>query len=99
MTAQPSITIVSGAEGDVNVATGISSATTTVATQDKVTAMTSLGAITQPEFTLDDTAGSGGITFVADNASADVAVSVAGTAAAQEWTMDTATVDVPDVQA
>ena len=99
MTAQPTVTITSGAEGDVNVATGISSATTTVATQDKVTAMTSLGAITQPEFTLDDTAGSGGITFVADNASAAVNVSVTGTAAAQGWTMGSATVETPDVQA
>ena len=68
MTAQPTITITAGTTGDVNVATGISSATTTVATQDKVTAMTSLGAITQPVFDLADTATSGGITFVADNA-------------------------------
>ena len=99
MTAQPTVTIASGTTGNVEVVTGISKTSTTVATQDKVTAMTSLGTITQPEFTLDDTAASGGITFVADNASADVAVSVAGTAAAQKWTMGTATVGVPDVQA
>ena len=99
MTAQPTVTIASGTTGNVEVVTGISKTSTTVATQDKVTAMTSLGTITQPEFTLDDTAASGGITFVADNASADVAVSVAGTAAAQKWTMGTATVGVPDAQA
>ena len=99
MTAQPTVTIASGTTGNVEVVTGISKTSTTVATQDKVTVMTSLGTITQPEFTLDDTAASGGITFVSDNASADVAVSVAGTAAAQKWTMGTATVGVPDVQA
>ena len=99
MTAQPTVTIASGTTGNVEVVTGISKTSTTVATQDKVTAMTSLGTITQPEFTLDDTAASGGITFVADNASADVTVSVAGTAAAQKWTKGTATVGVPDVQA
>ena len=98
VTAQPSITIVSGAEGDVNVATGISSATTTVATQDKVTAMTSLGAITQPVFNLADTATSGGITFVSDNASAKVDINVTGTAEAQSWTQTGATVGTPDKQ-
>ena len=61
--------------------------------------MTSLGAITQPVFDLAYTATSGGITFVADNASAAVNVSVAGTAAAQDWTAGTVTVGEPDVQA
>lgn len=99
MTAQPTITIAAGATGNVEVATGISSTSTTVATQDKVVALKSIGAITQPEFTLADTATSGGITFVSDNASAKVDISVAGTAEAQVWEMGDATVSVPDPQA
>lgn len=98
VTAQPTITLTTGATagaGVISVATGISAAATTAGTNDNVEVVTGV-TVGAPTITLstDDTATAGAVAIDVVTVGTETA-SVSGTAAAQKWTMASGTTDTP----
>lgn len=96
VTAQPTVTLTSGASGDVSVATGIASASVTVGTNDRVSALTSAVAAA-PVITVSeaDATSTGAVPVVSAVAVGDKTASISGTAAAQTWTFGSGSTSQP----
>lgn len=98
ITAQPTIALTTGATagaGVVSVATGIQRATTSVESADTVNAITSVPVPTVA-LSKDATSTTGTVALVESVTVGSTAASITnGTAAAQEWTQDSATVSAP----
>lgn len=96
VTSQPTVTIASGASGDVTVATGVSAISVAANTDDTVTALTGV-TVGAPTVTLANSGtSSNGVAFVDTVTIGSTSAGIVdGQAAAQKWTQNSGTTGTP----